>query len=189
MPCGLCCEVTASNNRWARSCGRAAAWLAAVELPTQQIALQRDVGVEELEHLETQIKRVEKELNAIAEEHAGVYLLRTIPGVGPRTAVGPETARSGLGGNQRRRGTAKRTNPANMSGNSIQTTWDTLHGSRRLVPVRNDTDTPAHDQTSHTCRQRYGVVSHCDASQRRKSVGRASSGRGVFAHVSLRERL
>ncbi len=57
-----------------------------MELPTRQIALQRDVGVEELQHLDTQIKRVEKELNAIAEGHAGVYLLRTIPGVGPRTA-------------------------------------------------------------------------------------------------------
>jgi len=44
------------------------------------------MGVEELQHFETQIKRVEKELNAIAEGHAGVFLLRTIPGVGPRTA-------------------------------------------------------------------------------------------------------
>jgi transposase len=76
-------EQPLGKKLWTR-CG--VAWLAAVELPTRQIVLQRDVGVEELEHLETQIKRVEKELNAIAEGHAGVYLLRTIPGVGPRTA-------------------------------------------------------------------------------------------------------
>ena len=76
-------EQPSGKKLWAL---RGVAWLAAVELPTRQIALQRDVGVEELEHLEKQIKRVEKELNAIAEEHAGVFLLRTIPGVGPRTA-------------------------------------------------------------------------------------------------------
>ncbi len=57
-----------------------------MELPTRQIALQRDIGVEELDHLDTQINRVEKELSAIAKGHAGVFLLRTIPGVGPRTA-------------------------------------------------------------------------------------------------------
>jgi transposase len=76
-------EQPSGKKLWTR---RGVAWLAAVELPTRQIALQRDVGVEELEHLEKQIRRVEKELNAIAEGHAGVYLLRTIPGVGPRTA-------------------------------------------------------------------------------------------------------
>lgn len=76
-------EQPSGRKLWTR-CG--VAWLAAVELPTRQIALQRDLGVEELEHLETQIKRVEEELFAIAEGHAGVYLLRTIPGVGPRTA-------------------------------------------------------------------------------------------------------
>ncbi len=66
--------------------GPGVAWLSGVELPTRQVTLQRDLGVEELEHLEAQIKRVEKELGAIADGHAGVYLLRTIPGVGPRTA-------------------------------------------------------------------------------------------------------
>ena len=64
-------EQPSGKKLWTR-CG--VAWLAGVELPTRQIALQRDVGVEELEHLAKQIKRVEKELNAIAEGHAGVYL-------------------------------------------------------------------------------------------------------------------
>ena len=76
-------EQPLGKKLWTRG---GVAWLVTVELPTRQIALQRDVGVDELEHLDTQIKRVEKELNAIAEEHAGVYLLRTIPGVGPRTS-------------------------------------------------------------------------------------------------------
>jgi len=52
-----------SKKLWTR---RGVGGLAAVELPTRQAALQRDVGVEELEHLETQIKRVEKELNVIS---------------------------------------------------------------------------------------------------------------------------
>ena len=76
-------EQPLGKKLWTRG---GVAWLGAVELPTRQTALQRDVGVDELEHLETQIKRVEKELNAMAEEQPGVYLLRTIPGVGPRTA-------------------------------------------------------------------------------------------------------
>jgi transposase len=36
--------------------------------------------------LTQQIRRVEMELNSIGQAHPGVYLLRTIPGVGPRTA-------------------------------------------------------------------------------------------------------
>ncbi len=73
----------AGKKLWTRG---GVAWLATVEFPTRQTALQRDIGVEELEHLETQIKRVEKELDVIADGHAGVFLLRTIPGVGARTA-------------------------------------------------------------------------------------------------------
>jgi transposase len=62
------------------------AWLAEVEFPTAMDTIQRDMKLEELDLLEKQIRRVEKELNAIGQEHPGVYLLRTIPGVGPRTA-------------------------------------------------------------------------------------------------------
>ena len=39
-----------------------------------------------VERVSDQVKRVEKELNRIARKHPGVALLRTIPGVGPRTA-------------------------------------------------------------------------------------------------------
>lgn len=62
------------------------AWLAAVELPAPGDALRRDMLLEELTHFERQIARVTKELDRMGEAHAGVRLLRTVPGVGPRTA-------------------------------------------------------------------------------------------------------
>lgn len=49
-------------------------------------ALERDMTLDALAHSEAQIKRVANELNDIAGRHSGVQLLRTIPGVGPRTA-------------------------------------------------------------------------------------------------------
>ncbi len=89
----------------------------------------------------------------------------------PRAAVGPEAALGDLCSNQCRRGSTKRTNPSNMSGNSIQTAWNTLHGSRRLVPVRNDRSASVHNQAAaHTYGQPDGVVPHCDASERGDGV-------------------
>ena len=55
-------------------------------LPRPIDGIQRDMKLEELRLLETQIQRVEKELNAIGMAHPGVCLLKTIPGVGNRTA-------------------------------------------------------------------------------------------------------
>jgi transposase len=49
-------------------------------------ALQRDMASEELEDLNKRIGRVEKELNRIAQASPAVALLKTIPGVGIRTA-------------------------------------------------------------------------------------------------------
>jgi transposase len=49
-------------------------------------ALQRDMATEELEDLNGRIRRVEKQLNQIAQASPAVALLRTIPGVGVRTA-------------------------------------------------------------------------------------------------------
>lgn len=62
------------------------AWLGAVEFGSSGDALRRDMLLEELSHFEKQIKRVTDELDRIAQGHPGVTLLRTIPGVGPRTA-------------------------------------------------------------------------------------------------------
>jgi len=77
--------IAAPNGQrlWTKK-GRA--WLAEVELPTRQTVVQRDLLLDELEHLSRQIGRVERELNTRAASEPGVQLLRTIPGVGPRTA-------------------------------------------------------------------------------------------------------
>jgi transposase len=61
------------------------AWLSALELSDAD-ALRRDILMEEVEHFDRTIKRVEKQLDAIAARHPAVALLTTIPGVGPRTA-------------------------------------------------------------------------------------------------------
>ncbi len=60
--------------------------MAELELPTEMALLQRDMLLEELRTFDARIKRVQKELDAIADRHPGVHLLRTIAGVGPRTA-------------------------------------------------------------------------------------------------------
>ncbi len=62
------------------------ALLRAAELPSGMAAVQRDLLLEELGHLEEQVRRVTAELDAIARRHPGVELVQTIPGVGPRTA-------------------------------------------------------------------------------------------------------
>jgi transposase len=49
-------------------------------------ALQRDMGAEELEELNKRIGRAEKQLNQIANASPAIALLKTIPGVGVRTA-------------------------------------------------------------------------------------------------------
>lgn len=62
------------------------AWLAQVEFSQPTRALHRDLLLGELKLLKTQIRRVEAELDRIAERHVSVKLLQSIPGVGPRTA-------------------------------------------------------------------------------------------------------
>lgn len=61
-------------------------WLRSVELPTDSDALQRDILLDELEHQDRQVTRATRELDRIAQTRPAVALLRTIPGVGPRTA-------------------------------------------------------------------------------------------------------
>ena len=58
-------------------------WLAAVQLPSLLAKLRLAQLLLELDRM---IKQAEKMLNEIGDAHAGVQLLRTIPGVGPRTA-------------------------------------------------------------------------------------------------------
>jgi transposase len=75
--------IVAPKSLWSRV---GIAWLRALELPTLLDALRRDQLLERLLTVQSQIKRVEKELNRIGDEHPSVILLRTIPGVGLRTA-------------------------------------------------------------------------------------------------------
>lgn len=79
---GLGIPAPAGKRLW--SC-KGIKWLKA-QTPGELAALQRDMAVEELEDLNRKIRRVEKELNKIADASAAVALLRTIPGVGVRTA-------------------------------------------------------------------------------------------------------
>lgn len=62
------------------------AWLRRLDLPTPSQQLRRDLLLEEIETLTKQIQRVEQELNRQARKTPAVARLRTIPGVGPRTA-------------------------------------------------------------------------------------------------------
>jgi transposase len=62
------------------------AWLRRVELPTASQQLRRDLLLEEIDTLIRQVRRIEQQLNRQARQAAGVALLRTIPGVGARTA-------------------------------------------------------------------------------------------------------
>jgi transposase len=57
-----------------------------LELPTASQQLRRDLLLEEVEALTRQVQRVEQELNHQARKAPAVALLRTIPGVGARTA-------------------------------------------------------------------------------------------------------
>ena len=49
-------------------------------------ALKRDLLVEEIDSLSDQLRRVEKELGRYSANSVAVQILRSIPGVGPRTA-------------------------------------------------------------------------------------------------------
>ena len=61
------------------------AWLEALELAPMD-SLRREMMLEDLGQTRKRMRQVEKELEKIAKGHAGVTLLRTIPGVGIRTA-------------------------------------------------------------------------------------------------------
>jgi transposase len=76
-------DVPAGKRLWAK---KGIAWLKELPLADAADALRRDVAVEELDEVNAKIRRVDKALNERAADHPGVTLLRTIPGVGVRTA-------------------------------------------------------------------------------------------------------
>ena len=65
---------------------RGLAWLRRVALPTVSQQLRRDLLLEEIETLTQQVRRIEQQLNHRAEQSPSVLQLRSIPGVGVRTA-------------------------------------------------------------------------------------------------------
>lgn len=68
---------------WSR---RGLEWLARLEFEQPLHALRRDVLLDQLALLGAQLQRVERELDRIANDDVAVARLRSIPGVGPRTA-------------------------------------------------------------------------------------------------------
>lgn len=61
-------------------------WLAELELPQPDTRLQRDLLLDELSQVRARLATVGRVLDERGRKHPGVALLRTIPGVGPRTA-------------------------------------------------------------------------------------------------------
>lgn len=62
------------------------AWLAELQLPTGLARLQMGMLLEELAAARARVLKITRELDRMAARHAGVHLLQTVPGVGPRTA-------------------------------------------------------------------------------------------------------
>lgn len=79
---GLGQLAPAAGGLWTK---KGMAWLRGQAMSAAD-GLRRDVMADDLEGLEGKVRKVEKELNRIAQSHPGVVLLMTIPGVGPRTA-------------------------------------------------------------------------------------------------------
>jgi len=76
-------ESPTRGRLWTKK-GRA--WLAEVLLPTSLAQVQRDMLLDEVVQCDGRVARVEKELVRIAAASPAVTVLRTIPGVGIRTA-------------------------------------------------------------------------------------------------------
>lgn len=68
---------------WSRAGQR---WLRGIEFSEPLQALQRDLLCQELDHLTQQLARVESQLEIFSKDHPSIFLLRTIPGIGLRTA-------------------------------------------------------------------------------------------------------
>jgi transposase len=65
---------------------RGRAWLRQLDFANPMHALKRDLLVEEIETLSAQVLRVERELARYSADRVAVQILRSIPGVGLRTA-------------------------------------------------------------------------------------------------------
>ena len=70
-------------SQWTK---KGVAWLRDLNLPTTSQQLRRELLLEEIETLNRQLRRLEQELNRRAQQTPAVGQLRSIPGVGVRTA-------------------------------------------------------------------------------------------------------
>jgi len=77
------CGLTADRGLWT---ARGRRWLRELELPSPSEDLRRNMLLEEVDLADRQVRLVQAHLDEVAREHPGVALLRTIPGVGARTA-------------------------------------------------------------------------------------------------------
>lgn len=80
---GLGIKALPGKGQWTKA---GVEWLRAAELPTAFDRSRREILLDELESLQGRIAKANGELDEFAKGHAGVALLRTVPGVGPRTA-------------------------------------------------------------------------------------------------------
>lgn len=76
------CDAPAGKALWSN---KGLGWLSAVSL-SEADAVRRELLLEELAQADARVGRVTAELDRRGDAHPGVTLLRTIPGVGPRTA-------------------------------------------------------------------------------------------------------
>ena len=76
-------EAPRGTSLWS---GKGMQWLEELAFPTEVAALRRDQLIDDVRHQTKKIKRVEKMLKLVADKHPGITVLRTIPGVGIRTA-------------------------------------------------------------------------------------------------------
>ena len=75
--------IVAPKNLWTKAHRQ---WLGALDMGSAEVDFQRTLQLDEVEHCEKRVRQVTALLDHRARQHAGVQLLRTIPGVGPRTA-------------------------------------------------------------------------------------------------------
>lgn len=75
--------IAMPRGLWTR---KGLSWLAEVKLPSPLAGVRREILLDELQSLEQKVRRVTQLLDEIADRNSSVTVLRTIPGVGPRTA-------------------------------------------------------------------------------------------------------
>lgn len=75
--------IVAPKSLWTKA---GMAWLKTLEMATPMETIRKDDMVQRVIMNETMIKRTEKQLKKIADQHPGISILMSIPGIGIRTA-------------------------------------------------------------------------------------------------------